>query len=71
MKLTKVVIVTLLTPAIAALAGFGVHTYKVHYSVKGSAHDFIVQAESSSAARSEVRQMIPNAAVTGVSQVKP
>jgi hypothetical protein len=45
-------------------------SYRVHYSIKGSARDVTVQAESSAEARRTVMDMFPGAVVTGVSRVK-
>ena len=43
-------------------------SFRVHYSIRGSGRDIMVQAESSAEAR-RVMDMFPGAVVTGVSQI--
>jgi hypothetical protein len=47
-----------------------VHTYKVHYDVHGLGRDIIVQAETSSAARSTVENLFPQGFVTNVREIR-
>lgn len=41
-----------------------IKTYRVHYSIRGSGHDVIVQADTSYDARYTVEHMFPGALVT-------
>ena len=40
-------------------------SFRVHYSIRGSGRDIMVQAESSAEARRVVMDMFPGAVVTG------
>jgi hypothetical protein len=57
---------TLLLLGSSAFAG----TFRVHYSIRGSARDITVQAESSAEARRTVMDIIPGAVVTGVHRIR-
>ena len=45
-------------------------TFRVHYSIRGSARNVTVQADSSGEARRTVMDMFPGALVTGVHQIR-
>jgi hypothetical protein len=45
-------------------------SYRVHYSIRGSGRDIMVQAESAPQARRTVMEMFPGAVVTGVHRIR-
>ncbi len=64
----KKLLLTLMLVAAQAVAG--VHSYRVHYQLHGNGYEIIAQAESSGDASTTVQNMIPDASVVGVHQVK-